>query len=59
LDVLNLELEDFRPHGSPTQTLLTDWGQGNATVEMLASHLLRAGLRYAAEVLRGLGLLST
>ena len=56
LEVAKLELEFQRPGGSPTDMLLTNWGHTNATVEMLVSHLLRAGLRYAAEKLRGLGL---
>jgi len=58
LEVAKLELEFRRPGGSPTDMLLTNWGHSNATVEMLVSHLLRAGLRYAAEKLRGLGMLS-
>jgi len=56
LEVAKLELELCRPGGSPTDMLLTNWGQSNATVEMLVSHLLRADLRFAAEKLRGLGL---
>jgi len=59
LEVAKLELEYRRPGGSPTDMLLTNWGHSNATVEMLVSHLLRAGLRFAAEKLRGLGLLSS
>jgi len=56
LEVAKLELEYRRPGGSPTDMLLTNWGHSNATVEMLVSHLLRAGLHFAAEKLRGLGL---
>jgi len=59
LEVAKLELEYRRPDGSPTDMLLTNWGHSNATVEMLVSHLLRCGLRYAAERLRGLGLFYT
>ena len=59
LEVAKLQLEYRRPDGSPTDMLLTNWGHSNATVEMLVSHLLRAGLRFAAEKLRGLGLLAT
>ena len=59
MEVAKLELEYRRPGGSPTDMLLTNWGHSNATVEMLVSHLLRAGLRYAAEKLRDLGLLFT
>jgi len=58
MEVARLELEFRRPGGSPTDMLLTNWGHSNATVEMLVSHLLRAGLRFAAEKLRGLGLLA-
>lgn len=54
LEVAKLDLEYRRPGGSPTDMLLTNWGHSNATVEMLVSHLLRAGLRFAAEKLRGL-----
>lgn len=59
MDVADLELQYRRPGGSPTDLLLTNWGHSNATVEMLVSHLLRAGLIYAAERLRGLGLWTT
>jgi len=58
LEVAQLKLEYKRPGGSPTDVLLTNWGHSNATVDMLVSHLLRAGLRYAAEKLRDLGLLN-
>ena len=58
LEVAKLEMEYRRPGGSPTDMLLTNWGHSCATVEMLVSHLLSADLRYAAEKLRGLGLLA-